>query len=470
MNEKRLWGRVVMLGASGLMLAMASVRSAATGTGTPSDVPMSRPGDCLAVLDGIAHHASWAEAPDGSLLMVWGGITFPTLFANSRDGGLTWSKPREAREVSGQVLSGHDTNSLIRLADGAIGFVNRTRNQSKEPDHLLFWRSEDGGNTWQKPVRIGPKVDHEVTCIHDGLTRTSSGRIVLPVYGRMELANDPLARRTEIGAFLHNQWMRIAVHENDSRFSWSYVFYSDDEGRTWQTSRSGNLVVWDPERMTWHRTSQPSVAEVAPGKLLMLLRTDLGRLYQSWSNDNGDTWTLPRPSSLASPLFPAQLRTIPGTGDLLVVWTQTSEEEIRKGLGRGRLSSAISRKHGGQGALWEFYQNIESILEGTRVEPGPIRFTRPEGVFYDQGQAAPQRQPQYVVNLPDNYASMACPSVFFYKDRVLIANAYEGQYRPDGSHVYGRLKVLPISWLYGGVTGLQSNKFGEELRKRFPQK
>src|SRR5207247_7498158 len=62
-----IWGRVVMLGASGLMLAMASVRSAATGTGTPSDVPMSRPGDCLAVLDGIAHHASWAEAPDGSL-------------------------------------------------------------------------------------------------------------------------------------------------------------------------------------------------------------------------------------------------------------------------------------------------------------------------------------------------------------------------------------------------------------------
>src|SRR2546430_3859275 len=51
---------------------------------------------------------------------------------------------------------------------------------------------------------------------------------------------------------------------------------------------------------------------------------------------------------------------------------------IRKGLGRGRLSSAISRKHGGQGALWEFYQNIESILEGTRVEPGPIRFTRPD--------------------------------------------------------------------------------------------
>jgi len=71
-------------------------------------------------------------------------------------------------------------------------------------------------------------------------------------------------------------------------------------------------------------------------------------------------------------------------------------------------------------------------------------------------------------SLPDNYATMACPSVFFYKDRVLIAQAREGNYREDGSYDFGQLKVLPISWLYGGEANMKSNRFLDELKKRFP--
>ena len=81
MKEKRLWCQLVMLAGSGLMFALVPSRKAATDDRKPSDVPMSRPEDCLAVLDGIAHHASWAETPDGSLLMVWGGITYPDRFS-----------------------------------------------------------------------------------------------------------------------------------------------------------------------------------------------------------------------------------------------------------------------------------------------------------------------------------------------------------------------------------------------------
>jgi hypothetical protein len=431
---------------------------------------MSRPGECLAVLDNVAHHASFVELGDGGILMVWGGIQHPVLWAVSRDGGKSWSKGVEARDAGGEVIGGHDTNSLIRLDGNAIGYVNRTRNRSGAPDYLRFWRSDDDGKTWRKPVRMGPAVDHEVTCIHDGFVRTASGRIILPVYGRMELAADPAEPRPEIGAFLHNQWIRIAVHEYDSRFSWSYVLYSDDQGETWKSSRSGSLVVWDPETMSWHRTSQPSVAEVAPGKLLMLLRTDLGRHFQSWSRDNGETWTPPKPTDLAAPAFPAQIRRIPSTGDLVVVWTQSGEDEIRRGIGRGRMSTAVSRRHGAQGTLWEFYQNVDSILEGTRVEPGPIRSARPSGLFYGQGRGAPVRQSDLMGSLPASYTTMACPSVFFYRDRVFIAQAREGNYREDGSWDYGRLKVLPVSWLYGGEANMKPNRFLEELQKRFPSR
>ena len=429
---------------------------------------MTRPEACIAVLNGIAHHASFIERLDGSILMVWGGIQHPTLWAVSHDGGQSWSKGSEMRDAGGELLGGHDTHSLIRLAGGAIGYVNRTRIGSGTHEYLRFWRSDDDGKTWRKPIRIGPPVDHEVTCIHDGFLRTKSGRIILPVYGRMELPPDPLEPRPEVGAFLRNQWIRIAVHEYESRFSWSYVFYSDDEGETWKSSRSGSLMVWDASRMSWHRTSQPSVAELAPGKLLMLLRTDLGRHFHSWSTDNGETWTLPKPTDLAAPAFPAQIRRIPGTGDLLAVWTQAGPEEIRRGLGRGRMSSAISRAHGAQGTLWEFYQNVDSILEGTRLEPGTIQPVRPTGLFYGQGRGSPVREPELMGNLPDNYATMACPSVFFYKDRVFIAQAREGNYREDGSYDFGQLKILPISWLYGGEANMKPNHFLDELKKRFP--
>ena len=38
--------------------------------------------------------------------------------------------------------------------------------------------------------------------------------------------------------------------------------------------------------MTWRRTTEPTIAEVEPGKILMLMRNETGRLYKSWSFDN----------------------------------------------------------------------------------------------------------------------------------------------------------------------------------------
>jgi hypothetical protein len=150
---------------------------------------------------------------------------------------------------------------------------------------------------------------------------------------------------------------------------------------------------------------------------------------------------------LASSNAPAQLRKIPATGDILVVWNQQSEEEVRKGLIRTRLSTAISRTNG---ATWEFFQNIESILEGTYVEPGPIRFSRPDGVSGGPTDRAPERDPAFMGRLPDNYCRCTYPAVLFSRDRVLITNS-NAHYSKEYDYVIpGRLKVLPVSWLYGG--------------------
>ena len=54
------------------------------------------------------------------------------------------------------------------------------------------------------------------------------------------------------------------------------------------------------------------------------------------------------------------------------------------------MARDISRTNG---ATWEFFQNVESVLEGTFVEPGPIRSSRPEGMVYGAPEPAPADQP-----------------------------------------------------------------------------
>ena len=186
------------------------------------------------------------------------------------------------------------------------------------------------------------------------------------------------------------------------------------------------------------------------------MRNGLGRLFQAWSNNNGETWTRPQPMSLAASTAPAQIRKLP-TGHLLIVWNQEGEEEVKQGLHRNRLSCAISRNGG---SIWEFFQNVESFLPGTRVEPGPIRSSRPAEINFEPGRPAPEREAQYIVSR-DEFGRCAYPSVLVLKDRVLIAHTYtrweddpvKGQLvqssrKPGGFNQ--KLKVLPLKWFYGG--------------------
>jgi len=436
-----------------------------------SDVPMTRPEEALARIDGRGSAAGFTELADGSILMAYevAGRRGPN-FATSRDGGLTWSEPAAARDVDGAPLKGSGEFNVIRLAGNGVGYVGRTTDAAGLPYYLLFYRSEDGGRTWQRPIKISPPSPFGVATTNDVIFRTSSGRIILPAYGFMKqafaggtnLGFEQMSGRLSLGALRKGQWIGTGAHHTDPTFCWSFVYYSDDDGRGWKSSRGGEIFLWDGRTMSWSMAGEPTAVEVEPGKILMYMRTDWGRLFKSWSFDNGETWSAPTPTPLASSGAPAQLRKIPGTGDLLVVWTQVSDEEMRKGFIRARLSSAVSRTNG---ALWEFFQNVESILEGTRVEPGPVGFVRPEGMVYGPTDPAPERDGRYVVDLPDSYCRCSYPSAFFYRDRLLVGHT-NAHYTDEDKYVMpGRLIVVPISWLYGGAKNMKPNP---ELRKRFP--
>ena len=425
-----------------------------------SDVPMTRPEEGIAVVEGVGRRGSFVELDDGRILFSGSRGRFRT----SSDGGVTWTEVRQAVDPDGRPL-GYAEGGFVTLANGAIGYAVRYRATAGDRDaHIAFFRSEDGGDTWSRPCRVNPPgVDHAQ--VNGAAMRTSSGRIIVPAYAYIRMAPDPHAVERQTGAYLRDQWLAVGAHDYDPGFCWSCVYYSDDEGRTWQGNRDGEIFIWDEVAMTWNRTSEPTVAEVAPGHLLMFVRTELGRIYQSRSTDDGETWTAPTPTLLAASSSPAQLHRIPATGDLVVVWSQASEEDIEKGVGRSRLSTAVSRS---QGAVWEFFQNIDSALEGTRIEPGPLRRARPAGVVLDRDRPQDVRPAASVIDLPENYRLTSYPSVFFYRDRMLVGHTH-AHIEEDGTYVKpGRLIVVPVSWLYGGPERMKRNGFYEDLTRRFP--
>ncbi len=432
-----------------------------------SNVPMTRPDEMLAEHTSAHRHTALLQLRDGRILQASG-----RKFTVSEDGGLSWSGPFQRTDKNGELVGGGGT-SLVNLEGDAIGLTaiggradetadetlaekKARRVAGRRTAHMRYWRSEDSGETWEPSVQVTyPGFGF---ALHNSMIRTSSGRLVLPAYmvpGKQTGPNDETPPNP--GNLLNGQFVVVSGHWFDPRGpSFVYVMYSDDEGRTWERNHDGEITMLLDWNMTFAYVNEPSVAEVAPGRLLMMMRTQMGRLYQAWSYDDGETWTRPMPTSLAAGTTPAQIGRLEN-GHILAIWNQEGPEELKRGLSRQRISSAVSRNGG---SIWEFFQNIESIFEETRVEPGPIERYQPEEHYFAPGVPSPERPPEYVV--PSIRKGIwSYPSVLALPDRVLVAYSFvtyhehetraqlyrSNQQEPDKQ---SKIKVLPLSWFYGG--------------------
>ena len=236
----------------------------------------------------------------------------------------------------------------------------------------------------------------------------------------------------------------------------------NDEKGIWATGAE-LFVTLDTSAGGHFTCEEPDVVEVSPEHLLMIHRTSLGRLFQSWSSDNGGTWSQPEPTTLASSRAPAAIARIPGTGDLLIIWNQSSADEIENGLQRHRLSSAVS-KDGGE--TWQRGRNVfPSFNRGVTSTTWSLHPSRTTGLC----DLAPR--------LPSNDIEGMYPYLTLWKDRAIIQfggveraryivdsegktsyerrdlpaserQRLEGQKHPSTS---GEVCIgLPISWFFEG--------------------
>jgi hypothetical protein len=214
----------------------------------------------------------------------------------SADDGRTWSLLAPAS--FGQDPREPASFYLLRTAAGALVMVyldmaRRAFNwddEAGEPQEncrLELWavRSLDGGRTWVARQRLLDSYNGNFF----GFLQIRGGRLVVVAE---HLVTQP------------GRWVACSL-------------CSDDEGQTWKRS---NLVDLGGHG-NHDGATEPMLAELSDGRLLMLIRTNLGRFWEAYSEDGGCYWRTTRPSPIAASSAPGRLLRLQ-SGRLVLVWNR----------------------------------------------------------------------------------------------------------------------------------------------------
>lgn len=175
----------------------------------------------------------------------------------SRDGGHTWDAPLPVVAEPGWDWFG--AQRMLQLADGSLVMLPGKARWNTELFFAFSTRSRDGGRTWEE---MGPDIR---------------------VFGH---GSEPSGRGITEGP-ADNRLM-LGFHGADERDGPAVagVAFSADEGRTWSDRV---VVAGEPGK----HFREPALTRLGDGRILTVIRTDEPpcESYQSWSADEGKTWT-----------------------------------------------------------------------------------------------------------------------------------------------------------------------------------
>jgi sialidase-1 len=297
--------------------------------------------------------ASVLELKNGALMVVWHKFAASELsgsdFGISRiyakysyDQGITWRDERLLVDVVPGDLN-VQAPALCHLPTGEILLIC-LRAHARNSTTMLVFRSANEGEDFVEISRVWERSQGQ--WLQGGashLVLLSSGRLVLPFHGG-----------TGEQGSQHNQ-ARCAI--------------SDDNGLTWRLSKG---IVDLPMR----GAMEASVAELADGRLAMSLRTQLGSVFLSYSDDGGDTWSMAQTTGLKAPESCTCLRRLPGSDDLVLFWNDSLYNPGHHHFGDRTPLSAARSSDGGK--TWRRLGDIAS---------GAAEFTNLGCTFLHNGNA-----------------------------------------------------------------------------------
>jgi hypothetical protein len=278
----------------------------------------------------------WANVirlPDGRLMRTR-ATSGLVLGSFSIDNGTTWTAQTTLFNAPGSsnpmpILDQHGELHIVRfiLRDETDGAPR----QNGVNYFLDLWhnQSHSGMTAWTTPQLVFPGY---VGSVMRGI-ETRSGRLVVP-FGNW-------GQQSGFGNF------------------YTTAMYSDDNGGSWQVSPS---QLRTPVPSDWNGASdgavEPTIIQLNDDRLWLLMRSQTGRLTESFSSDNGTTWSSPRNSSFHTTTGPPNMVRM-DDGRLVLIWNNGTMPQRHNGqiwyAGRDALHAAISDD---DGRTWKGFREI----------------------------------------------------------------------------------------------------------------
>lgn len=256
------------------------------------------------------HASTIAETEDGLVTAWFGGTEESKPDVNiwlSRHNGDKWLPVEMV--ASGSELSGRDVACwnpvLFQPKSGPLMLFYKVGDD--EPDWWGEYKtSTDGGKTWSKAIRL---PDGFLGPIKNKPIQLSDGSILSP-----------------------SSIEYYKIQNNDTSEVWlTHLELTSDMGKTWKKigplndGKDFNVI-------------QGSLLSYPNGKMQILCRTEHARrIYQSWSNDQGNTWNSWSPTELPNPDSGTDAVML-ADGRALLVYNHTTSD----GRDRDYLNVALS--------------------------------------------------------------------------------------------------------------------------------
>ena len=325
------------------------------GTGTEAEATVAAPkvirppiargsvesGSALVVLPGGAWEVFLARTMEGAARLCR---------RRSDDAGLSWSKIETLRELPG---GGWSAGTAILDNAGEVHlFLLRARGEGQTPGvdrYQDIWhvRSTLGRTQWGEPRRI---FEGWVDSLRNAV-QLPAGRLVLP--------------------FAH--WVAWEAGAPRKGASAVTTLCSDDGGDTWTVSQA-RLMVPTPDGVVSDHAgaSDPTIVSFRGGRLWMLMRTQTGRLYESFSRD-GARWTPPQASRFRSPDSPAFALRLPDER-VVLFWNDCADPLAGKGRrGRGGQDVLHAAVYDPDDMAWLHHREVYRDPERNERPPAPGR-------------------------------------------------------------------------------------------------
>jgi hypothetical protein len=279
----------------------------------------------------------------------------------STDDGRNWSAPKDLFEwpkaeggfaIFNALVDRDGEIHILILCDGNSGVLYPKSEEGKaiRPGEILdIWHARSRGNRlrWDEPKRIWKGHGDDLLSV----IQLRDGRLLLP----FSSAHDRSWDGDRGGGFL------------DFTYAGTYsisALYSDDGGDTWRQSPDALSV--ETGGLSEYGANEPVVIELRDGRVWMLIRTQLGRFYESFSADRGVHWTQPQPTALISSDSPAGLLRL-RDGSILLFSNACLRFPYAQG-GRYVLHVAISKD---EGRTWHGFREV--ARDRLRNQPPPPR-------------------------------------------------------------------------------------------------